>query len=472
MSCWNLELLPSNQYLTSSLPSAILALLHCSAGFIVDYGRDGWGTGTPPFSGDYFVPGSPAEGWVAEWTEGSTSFNTVNKGLMQQNGMMPPTHIEITSHENKQASFWVGKTGNLRVSKVTQFSDSGSASTDDLHFSTSVTLKNEGTSPITNLYYMRTVDPDQEQEHTGKYATSNWVDSQRFVNGETPSNRAEGPTGSACTSAQAANGECTNKCFVAAVGQTYAATYCGLGAINSHCRVNHWGFNNNDASDSWANTLWQSHSEGNRRNWDEAIQLHFFYETIQPGATVQFNYAYVLGAAALDPAMQALDFVSITSPTDVISGVYALFQAEIAQEALAGGGIPTRADFYIYAMLEGAGLNAWHPIESITTKPDGGALDSTSRTFSSTVLVPNDYEEGVGQLKVVIALDDGSKYDQQMVVEITEGVAMCWDLNLDNNGEVRRSKERSDELTAVAIPKKIAHTYTSIQDAPPQQPPQ
>lgn len=31
-------------------------------GFIADYGRDGWNVGTPPFSGDYFVPGAPVEG--------------------------------------------------------------------------------------------------------------------------------------------------------------------------------------------------------------------------------------------------------------------------------------------------------------------------------------------------------------------------------------------------------------------------
>jgi len=38
--------------------------------------------GTPPISGDYFVPGSPVEGWVMEWVASGTARNTVNKGLV------------------------------------------------------------------------------------------------------------------------------------------------------------------------------------------------------------------------------------------------------------------------------------------------------------------------------------------------------------------------------------------------------
>ena len=36
-------------------------------GFVADYGRDGWTVGTPAFSGDYFTPGSPFEGWGVEF---------------------------------------------------------------------------------------------------------------------------------------------------------------------------------------------------------------------------------------------------------------------------------------------------------------------------------------------------------------------------------------------------------------------
>src|SRR5690606_4815109 len=31
-------------------------------GFMADYGKDGWNKGTPPYAGDYFLPGDPLEG--------------------------------------------------------------------------------------------------------------------------------------------------------------------------------------------------------------------------------------------------------------------------------------------------------------------------------------------------------------------------------------------------------------------------
>ncbi|MBT3880558.1 MAG: hypothetical protein HOF76_16155 [Candidatus Scalindua sp.] len=42
-------------------------------GFVADFGKDGWGIGTPGFAGDFFLPGSPEEGWGIEWTTGSAS---------------------------------------------------------------------------------------------------------------------------------------------------------------------------------------------------------------------------------------------------------------------------------------------------------------------------------------------------------------------------------------------------------------
>lgn len=32
-------------------------------GFVADIGKDGWSAGTPNYVGDYFLPGSPQEGW-------------------------------------------------------------------------------------------------------------------------------------------------------------------------------------------------------------------------------------------------------------------------------------------------------------------------------------------------------------------------------------------------------------------------
>ena len=33
-------------------------------GFVADQGQDGWSVGSPDYCGDYFLPGSPEEGWA------------------------------------------------------------------------------------------------------------------------------------------------------------------------------------------------------------------------------------------------------------------------------------------------------------------------------------------------------------------------------------------------------------------------
>jgi len=33
---------------------------------VYDYGHDGWTVGTPPYMGDYTLPGTPFEGWEIE----------------------------------------------------------------------------------------------------------------------------------------------------------------------------------------------------------------------------------------------------------------------------------------------------------------------------------------------------------------------------------------------------------------------
>ena len=50
-------------------------------GFIADYGKDGFSTGSPAYAGDYFLPGSPLEGWQVEYTTPSGFSRFVNKGL-------------------------------------------------------------------------------------------------------------------------------------------------------------------------------------------------------------------------------------------------------------------------------------------------------------------------------------------------------------------------------------------------------
>lgn len=57
-----------------------------------------------------------------------------------------PTTFQITSTDQIQSALWVGTIGGIEVTKVTQFKNT------DVYFSTTVTIKNVGTSNVSNLY--------------------------------------------------------------------------------------------------------------------------------------------------------------------------------------------------------------------------------------------------------------------------------------------------------------------------------
>jgi len=141
-------------------------------GFVADYQLDGWAVGTPPFSRDYFLPGSPYEGWLVEYTYSGSDYTFQNA---QEVGYfdVPQTSLVETSSGSANSALWTGTaTGggqSLKVEQLFHFLDS------DAKFLIDVTLTNTGTDPLVNVEYARAVDPDQEQNITGDFTTTNYV---------------------------------------------------------------------------------------------------------------------------------------------------------------------------------------------------------------------------------------------------------------------------------------------------------
>lgn len=134
-------------------------------GFVADYGRDGWTVGTPAFSGDYFTPGSPFEGWGVEFD--GVAYE--NAGLMGKQGVQPENATLVS---NDGVVTWVGRQGDLRVTQQTSIFDGDSTT---LGLEVTVTLTNLGASELSSLCYTRNVDPDQEQPWTSDYDTTNSI---------------------------------------------------------------------------------------------------------------------------------------------------------------------------------------------------------------------------------------------------------------------------------------------------------
>ena len=144
-------------------------------GFVADFNMDGWAVGVPPYSGDYFLPGSPYEGWLVEFTHQAIEYTFQNA---QASGFysVPQTSLVNTSSGSTNSALWTGTaTGagqSLKVEQLFHFVDS------DAKFLIDVTLTNTGPEALQDVEYARSVDPDQEQYITGDYTTSNYVGHQ------------------------------------------------------------------------------------------------------------------------------------------------------------------------------------------------------------------------------------------------------------------------------------------------------
>ncbi len=146
-------------------------------GFVADYQMDGWTVGTPPYSGDYFLPGTPWEGWLCQFTFQGNKYEFTNSDAMAQSysgfAGVPPTSLVNTSSGITHSALWTGTATaagqSLKVEQNFHFTDT------DAKFIIDVTLTNVGPDPLEDVEYARAVDPDQEEDWTGNYTTSNYV---------------------------------------------------------------------------------------------------------------------------------------------------------------------------------------------------------------------------------------------------------------------------------------------------------
>jgi hypothetical protein len=144
-------------------------------GFVADFNLDGWANGVPPYSGDYFLPGDPYEGWLVEFTYGGSEYTFQNAQASGYNNV-PQTSLINTSSGSTNSAVWTGTaTGggqSLLVVQNFHFADN------DAKFMIDVTLTNTGTEPLQDVEYARAVDPDQEVNLGGYFETSNYVGHQ------------------------------------------------------------------------------------------------------------------------------------------------------------------------------------------------------------------------------------------------------------------------------------------------------
>ena len=137
-------------------------------GFVADPDKDGWAVGSPAYFGDYFLPGNPQEGWSIQvdslradaWNVNGCGGSLITTGL---NG----SNISVFTVGGVRRAIWQGVFDSVQITQVTSLDSL------DAFFNVHVILKNLSHKTLNNIYYLRTVDPDNDEPDSGGSFTTN-----------------------------------------------------------------------------------------------------------------------------------------------------------------------------------------------------------------------------------------------------------------------------------------------------------
>ena len=248
-------------------------------GFVSNPQLNAWAT----FDGDFFTPGAPENGWGIEIIDGAVDINASNN-CMGEFGI-PGAITGYTVDASCRVVTWEGDYINgsynlhIKLDYVLL--------TNDLFYSTVVTIKNNGIN-IPEFYYYRNLDPDNNQSISGTYDTQNTIVSQ---------------PGTGC-----------NKAHVKATSNfpsTQPLSYIGFAGIGNDFRVAHGGFANRDGSDIWNGAGFNS-STNSSTFGDEAIAIAYKIQNLAPTTIRKFRFVNILSDLSANNAINNL--FSITWP--------------------------------------------------------------------------------------------------------------------------------------------------------------
>ncbi len=149
-----------------------------SLGFVADPAMTGWDTSSSShYMGDYFVPGAPFEGWYLQaGSKRCQGYNTgIDTSLLVCRGITTASgsNTAYTASGTTVSGVWTGAIDSIGISQVTTLD------TNALFFTVQVTLTNHSTSPINDIYYFRSLDPDNDETWPGgAFTTDNQINNQ------------------------------------------------------------------------------------------------------------------------------------------------------------------------------------------------------------------------------------------------------------------------------------------------------
>ncbi|UYQ92130.1 Ig-like domain-containing protein [Chitinophaga horti] len=237
-------------------------------GFISDVGKDGWTVGSPAYIGDYFLPGTPYEGFSVQANGG-----TYRNDGSNSNGV-PGGVTGFSTTDVSQTVQWIGNVAGIRVRQEATVEKTQG------FILVNVTLVNTSAATITDIYYTREVDPDNEVTQGGGYDTRNVIEQQ--------------------------NPNSISTALISARGLTHNS-YLGLGSRDCRAKVavpTSWPYA--DGKALWAGTGTRLITPGSSQG-DFAMSVAFNIGSLAAGDSTSLSFAYVLNAADLPEAMDRTD---------------------------------------------------------------------------------------------------------------------------------------------------------------------
>jgi len=117
------------------------------------------------------VPGTPQEGWsiMADGTE-MDAWNQNDE--INTDTTVVGSNVAYYDTDNHVIGVWQGMYDSIAIVQITTLD------TSSLQFNVQVILTNLASTDRNNVYYMRTVDPDNEETLTGNFTTINTIEHQ------------------------------------------------------------------------------------------------------------------------------------------------------------------------------------------------------------------------------------------------------------------------------------------------------
>ena len=240
-------------------------------GFVADWESDGWDAGSPDYCGDYFVPGSPVEGWQVQI--GPDVWTNTDQGC--GGAAIPGDVTDYTFAAGIYTGTWVGNivTGStdLEITQITTLPE------DKLYFVTRILLCNNGDEALNDVYYKRNVDPDNDQPWSGDFTTDNIIVYQPPID---------------------------DQALVTSEGLTFGC-FLGIGARDENSRVSYGNFGTADGTPQDVYEATAGYVGAGSSVGDIANSIAFYIETINPGECKCVAFAYILNVDDLEEALEA-----------------------------------------------------------------------------------------------------------------------------------------------------------------------